>query len=101
MAIARCYACTAALLYGAAVLAGQASRPPGEWVPLTDGKSLKGWRETPFSRRGEDHVKDGTIVIGTGHLTGVTWTGEFPRSGYEIRFEAARLEGNDFFAGIT
>jgi len=101
MAITGCCAFAAALLSGAAVLAGQASRPPGEWVPLTDGHSLKGWRETPFSRHGEVHVKDGMIVIGNGHLTGITWTGEFPRSGYEIRFEAARLEGRDFFAGIT
>jgi len=41
------------------------------------------------------------VLLGKGHLTGITWTGEFPKSGYEIRFEAARLEGNDFFAGIT
>ena len=34
-------------------------------------------------------------------MTGITWIGEFPKSGYEIRFEAARLEGNDFFAGIV
>ena len=101
MAITGYCAFAAAALYGAAVLAGQASSPPGEWIPLTDGQSLKGWKETPFSRHGEVHVKDGVIVIGDGHLTGITWTGEFPRSGYEIRFEAARLEGNDFFAGIT
>ncbi len=34
-------------------------------------------------------------------MTGVTWTGSFPRSDYEIRFEAARLAGNDFFATVT
>jgi hypothetical protein len=102
MAIAGRCAFAAALLCGAAgVLAGQALRPPGEWIPLSNGHSLKGWKETPFSGRGEVHVKDGMIVIGRGRLTGITWTGEFPRSGYEIRFEAARLEGSDFFAGIT
>ena len=41
------------------------------------------------------------IVIGEGHLTGITLTGEFPHSGYEIQFEAARLAGRDFFAGLT
>jgi hypothetical protein len=91
--IGRC-ALAAALVCGAAGgLAG--------WTSLFDGKSLKGWKETPFSSRGAVQVKDGMIVLGSGYLTGVTWTGEFPRSDYEIRFEAARLEGNDFFAGIT
>jgi hypothetical protein len=31
-------------------------------------------------------------------MTGVTWTGEFPKSNYEIQFEAARLEGKDFLS---
>jgi hypothetical protein len=94
MAITGRFALAAALVCSAAGgLAG--------WTSLFDGKSLKGWKETPFSGRGEVRVKDGMIVIGNGHLTGITWTGEFPRSDYEIRFEAARLEGSDFFAGIT
>ena len=38
--------------------------------------------------------------LGKGRMTGITWTGDFPTSGYEIRFEAARLEGKDFFAAI-
>ena len=100
MAITRRCALATALVYGG-VLAGQSSTPPAEWISLFDGKSLKGWKETPFRGRGEVHVKDEMIVIGKGHLTGITWTGEFARSGYEIRFEAARLEGDDFFAGIT
>lgn len=72
-----------------------------QWTPLFDGQSLKGWKETPFRGRGEVGVKDGVITIGKGYLTGITWTGEFPKSGYEIRFEAVRVEGSDFFAGIT
>jgi hypothetical protein len=31
----------------------------------------------------------------------VTWTGPFPQSDYEVRFEGARLEGGDFFASLT
>ena len=34
-------------------------------------------------------------------MTGVTWTGSFPRSNYEIRFEGARLQGSDFFGSVT
>jgi hypothetical protein len=41
-------------------------------------------------------------VIGPGKpLAGVTLTGEFPRTNYEVRFEAARLAGGDFFASLT
>jgi hypothetical protein len=95
-------ALAAALVCGAAgVVAGQSLTPAGEWISLFDGKSLKGWKEAEFSLHGEVQVKDGMILIGKGHMTGITWTGEFPKSGYEIRFEAARLDGNDFFAGIT
>jgi hypothetical protein len=86
---------------GAGVPAGQSPTDGAGWISLFDGKSLKGWRETPFRGRGEVRIQDGTILLGKGHLTGITWTGDFPRTGYEIRFEAARLEGSDFFAGIT
>ena len=32
---------------------------------------------------------------------GVTWTGDFPKSNYEIRFEGRRVRGGDFFASLT
>jgi hypothetical protein len=73
----------------------------GEWISLFDGKTLKGWTEAGFDGRGAVAVKDGVIVIGKGRMTGITYTGSFPKSGYEIRFEAVRMEGNDYFAGIT
>ena len=69
---------------------------------MFDGKSLAGWRETPFTGRGKVRVENGKLVLGAGApMTGVTWTGEFPRSGFEVRLEAARLEGSDFFASMT
>lgn len=72
------------------------------WKPLFNGKSLQGWKETPFTGRGEVRVENGRIVLAHGKpMSGITWTGEFPRSRYEIRFEAARLQGNDFFASLT
>jgi hypothetical protein len=71
------------------------------WVRLFDGETLKGWTESEFRAKGTVAVKDGTILIGKARLTGIRWTGAFPKSGYEIRFEAARLDGDDFFAGIT
>ena len=74
----------------------------GEWQSLFDGKSLQGWRETPFTGRGQVRVENGSILLGPGKpMTGVNWTGSFPRSDYEIRLEASRLSGNDFFASLT
>ena len=34
-------------------------------------------------------------------MTGVTWSGSFPRADYEVRFEGVRLQGSDFFASMT
>ena len=84
-----------------ALSCGTAAGQPAEWIALFDGKSLNGWKEAPFRGRGAVQVKDGNISLGKGRMTGITWTGDFPRSGYEVRFEAARIDGNDFFAGIT
>jgi hypothetical protein len=72
-----------------------------EWRPLFDGKSLAGWKETPFTGRGKVTIQKGTIILGTGYMTGITYTKQFPLSNYEVRYEAARLEGSDFFASIT
>jgi hypothetical protein len=88
-------------------LAGQESRPAAEaggWSALFDGKSLAGWKETDFLGAGKVSVEKGVITIGSGVLTGINWAGStlpFPASGYEVRIEAARIKGGDFFAGIT
>ena len=90
-----------AFLIGSALTAAAAQPPAAQWQPLFDGKSLEGWRESPFTDRGKVRVEDGTIILGAGTLTGITWTGAFPKSNFEVRFEAARLEGSDFFGGLT
>jgi len=78
------------------------ARPPvGQWQPMFDGKSLSGWKETPFSGHGKVTLQDGNLILGSGAMTGVNWTGWFPKFDYEVRFEAARLSGSDFFASLT
>jgi hypothetical protein len=72
-----------------------------KWKSLFDGSSLDGWRETPFSGHGAVRVENGAIVLGKGVLTGITRTGDFPKFNYEVRLEAMRADGYDFFAGIT
>jgi hypothetical protein len=76
-----------------------------KWQPLFDGKSLKGWKVTDFAGRGEATAEDGQLILRFGDLlTGVTWDDqkfEFPTSNYEIRLEAQRVDGSDFFCGLT
>jgi hypothetical protein len=88
-------------LAAALALASAAVAQTG-WHSLFDGKSLAGWRETAFSGGGPVRVEGGVLVVGPGKpLAGVTFTGEFPRIDYEVRFEAARRQGSDFFASLT
>lgn len=98
-----------AALFAPGPLAAQEARPAaapaaGEWRPLFDGKSLAGWKESDFLGAGKVTVEKGLITIGSGVLTGINWADSalpFPTANYEIRIEAARLKGSDFFAGIT
>lgn len=47
-------------------------------------------------------MENGTILLKAGHpFTGMNWIGEFPQSNYEVRFDAMRIAGNDFFASLT
>jgi 3-keto-disaccharide hydrolase len=74
-----------------------------EWKPLFDGKTLSNWKSTKFSGEGPVKVENGQIVLEAGTtLTGITWAGaELPTTNYEIALQAMRVEGRDFFAGIT
>lgn len=73
-----------------------------EWTKLFDGKSLAGWKETKFGGGGQIEVEEGRIVLNLGDgCTGLTIDQEFPRTNYEVSLEAMRMEGNDFFCGMT
>lgn len=72
------------------------------WKSLFDGKTLDGWKSTKFGGEGEVEVKDGAIVLNTGSdMTGITYTGKMPKNNYELLIEAQRLDGFDFFSGVT
>lgn len=97
----------------AASARGPTTQPPatgqggvaGDWVPLFDGRTLGRFEPLgvgAFSRPGEVRVQNGTIVLERGQLqTGIAWKGEFPRDNYEVRLEAMRTDGGDFFCGMT
>src|SRR3954470_23961589 len=59
------------------------------WLPLFDGKTLTGWRETDFAGRGEVSCSLGMLVFNTGDpFTGVTWTNSVAKMNYEIALDA-------------
>ena len=73
-----------------------------KWLPLFDGESLEGWSIPVYGGDGEVDVLGGNIVIGRGlMMTGIRYEREFPRINYEIRYEARRTQGFDFFAACT
>lgn len=74
---------------------------PG-WIMLFDGKSLDGWQATEFGTQGPVKATDGYISLGMGDgCTGITWEGKFPAMDYEVKLEAKKVTGNDFFCGMT
>jgi hypothetical protein len=74
----------------------------GAWLELFDGKTLGAWTTTNFGGEGRVEIDAGRIVLGFGSdLTGITWQGLMPRVDYEVKLEARREDGNDFFCGLT
>ncbi len=84
-----------------------AEQRDGGWVLLVgeSADALGKWKvvgDADFSSHGAVGVENGVITLGTGSpATGITWTGDFPRMDYEITLEAMRVEGHDFFCGLT
>jgi hypothetical protein len=82
----------------------QTAQPAGaDWQPLFDGKTLTNWQPSKFNAEGAVRVEDGKIVLDTGKsMTGITWGGAaLPTTDSEIALQAMRVEGRDFFAGVT
>jgi len=75
-----------------------------KWVSLFNGKNLDGWKAPQFGGEGEVHVVDGNLVLEMGvDLTGATLTDakKLPLTNYEVELEAMRVDGTDFFCGLT
>ncbi len=72
------------------------------WDSLFNGENMEGWKVTDFAGHGEVKVEDGKLIIGMGAmLTGVNGTHELPRTDYELALDVMKLEGSDFFCGLT
>jgi hypothetical protein len=80
----------------------QSNTAPKDSSLLFNGISLDGWEITNFGPQGPVYVSGGEIILGMGDgCTGITWKRNFPRVNYKICLDAKRVQGNDFFCGLT
>jgi hypothetical protein len=74
----------------------------GEPIEWFDGESLEGWKPSGFAGERAATIVDGCIQLDAGDpLTGVTIDREVPHGNFELRLEARKLKGNDFFCAVT
>lgn len=79
-------------------------QPEHKWISLFNGKNLDGWKVPQFGGEGEVHVEKGNLILEMGvDLTGATLvdTKNLPLTNYEVELEAMRVDGTDFFCGLT
>lgn len=93
----------AAAVAGLAALCGCiAPGAPSPWCDLLDPAALPHWQVTRFGGDGDVQLQAGQVELGMGSpLTGITWQGPLPEGDYELELTATRLQGNDFFCGLT
>ncbi len=70
---------------------------------LFDGKTLEGWKTINFGGEGDVRVEKGELIIDRGEpLTGIVYKGPpLPKVNYELTLDARRIDGSDFFLGLT
>jgi hypothetical protein len=85
-----------------------AAKPAAAEKSLFDGKTLIGWKDSGFAGAGEVTVEpnfkgQGPVIrIDAGQsLSGLTFTNAVPKTNFEITLEALKVQGNDFFIGLT
>jgi len=80
-------------------------KPSIKWRSMFDGKSLDRWQvlsEEDFDEGGKVRADDGKLILEKGtRATGVRFRGKFPSSNYEITLEGMRVDGGDFFCGLS
>lgn len=90
--------------------AGEAPPPPNEARSLFDGRGLGPWRASAFDSQTEVRVEPGfrgegpaIVVPRSTYLAGINLdpATPLPRMNYELTLEAMKLEGGDFFCGLT
>lgn len=82
------------------------AKPPVQHVLMGAGLQ-KSWEPVDYGnaemvRWGVDEAGELVLECDMGaELIGVRWTGELPKIPYELEVEARRMNGSDFFCGLT
>ena len=97
---------SALLLLGAAFAAEEA-KPAAEQTKefvLFDGKSITDWESVDAGGSGQVELEGGVMIINQGeNISGAIYkkAAALPTTNYEITLEAKRMQGVDFFVGLT
>ena len=60
------------------------------------------WRVAEYIGSGAVSVEGDVCVLGEGNdMTGIVWKGALPSMNYEVTLQAQRVDGSDFFCGLT
>jgi hypothetical protein len=94
----------ALLLFGASLVADEPKiEAPKEFI-LFNGKSLDDWETVDVGGSGIVDLEGGVMIINQGeNVSGAVYkkAASLPLTNYEITLEAKRLQGVDFFVGLT
>lgn len=81
-----------------------ATEASGKTYVLFDGKSMDDWQSVDNGGSGSVTLEDGEMIIKQGEsLSGAVYkkAKDLPLIDYELTCEAMRVEGSDFFCGLT
>ena len=73
-------------------------------IMLFNGKSLDDWESVDVGGSGEVELEGGLMIINQGeNVSGAIYkkAAALPTTNYEITLEAKRMQGVDFFVGLT
>ena len=77
------------------------------WHELMEPEIQKSWQKVAYGKQEmvhweSDGAEKSRLSCDMGaELIGARWTGELPKVPYELELEARRMNGNDFFCGLT
>ncbi len=88
---------------GASSAVGDLTVPAASWRHLFNGTDLTGWKQAGLWGEVPSFVNSGRLFVPTGEdMSGINWdVAEPPIWDYEVTFQGQRVEGRDFWAGLT
>ena len=83
-------------------IADEPAKDDQKWTLMFDGKTIDGWSVSKIDAEKKVEIKDGYIIVGRDDLaSGIKYDKPFPKSNYEIMYQAKRAKGYDFFGTLT